>query len=94
MSRSVAWRLPDWLRHGPLSEFKRAPNTLARDSVQEHGNEALWPIYQAPELLENWIDMTQVSLVKESVLNGEIQASSKLKSIQTLAYRLIDYGGN
>lgn len=90
LRRGIGEALPKPLRRGPLREFNPTPNTLEQDSIRAGGNAALWPIYEAGEKLDRWIDMNYVTAAHKAAAAGDAPAVNKLEAVQTLAFRLLD----
>jgi hypothetical protein len=93
LKRVLANILPPGLQLGPLRGFRDIQLRMDVDSLQATGMEALWPIQEAWERLSEWVDISQVEATYQAAMSNheDIRPLRKLQSIQTLAYRLLDY---
>lgn len=89
--RALAWRLPRLFRIGPLREFNPTHNTLESDCIRATKHEAAWPIFEAKQKLDEWIDMDAVNKTYKAAMGGDNRAVCKLMSVQAVAYRLLHY---
>lgn len=88
--RGLGEVLPKPFRRGPLREFNPSRNTLEQDSIRSGGKSALWPIYEAGNRLDRWIDMGRVTSAHNAAVAGDLQAVNRLEAVQALALRLLD----
>jgi hypothetical protein len=92
VKRKIAMSIPWPLRLGPLKEFNvfTNPKTWNRDSVQENGWKALWPIREAWYQLSEWVNLNVVTEAYQATLDGNQDSINKLRPVQMFAYRLLD----
>ena len=54
------------------------------DCVQKNGKESLWPIFDAWEILDEWLDVSQIDAIYHKLVvkgNREMRSIRKLQSV-------------
>ena len=90
LKKRFASILPNSLLRGPLKEFNPSAPSLDGLCVQNGGIEVLWPLLDAWDKLDEWLDMDVLEKVVTEATSGDVLAVRKLQSVQTLAFRLMD----
>ena len=90
LRKRLARILPDSLLRGPLREFRPSDLSLDGVCVQNGGIEVLWPLLDAWNVLDGWLDMDILEKVVTRASRGDVRAVRKLQSVQTLAFRLLE----
>jgi hypothetical protein len=88
--RRIASLLAPVFHRGPLKGFQDVPLRMDIESVQNSGQQALWPLFEAREKLSEWLDFSQLERDFQTVMASkeDIRPLRRLQSVQTLAYRL------
>ena len=77
------------LRIGPFRDVRAVPLSRDAESVRHSREAALWPIFEAWDRLEEWIDLNVVRRTYECAVAGDVSAARKLQAVQALAYCLV-----
>jgi hypothetical protein len=90
--RRVARALPPFLRRKFAAGFEERYVDINFGSIQAHGKDAFWPLFNRSQQVADWIDVEKLEpdfqLVMQS--SDNILSLRRLQAMQTLAYRLID----
>jgi hypothetical protein len=86
---SIARRLPDILRLGPLGELDLSEDTTDTDALKATGEEALWPLNVCRKDLESWFDLTVLEDVYQATARGDQDSYWKVMPIQAIALHLV-----
>lgn len=90
LKRRVATHIPITMLQGLLGGFGNIQLRMDMIGMRAAGQEALWPINETRDQLNEWLDFRQVEQAYQDVINNldDIRPLRKLQSIQALAYRL------
>ena len=88
--KTVADMLPRVPRRGPLAEFAQPRNTADQRSLQQEGPSAVWPINDARNRLDEWVNSALVDAACERARAGSLSAMARIQAVQTLALALLD----
>ena len=89
MKRKIGQKLPRNFRIGPFKEFKATGNRIDADCVVARGKDALWPMFDAKEMLGDIFDWNEIEKVLDKALTGDPAVTNLYRAIQPLAYRML-----
>jgi len=91
INRRLARLLPPPLHVGPLKGFGRVPLRMDTASLQATGKVALWPLFEAQNLLADWVDVNLLERDFQTLMKSgeDLHPLRRLQAFQPLAWRLL-----
>jgi hypothetical protein len=88
LTTAVGRRLPARMQRRLVPEVAPEPNDIDVAALRSSGPAGRWPIDDAAEALNEWVDVPRVLSEHASAVTGRRQDTNRIAAVQALAYRL------